>query len=634
MNLSSSYKSKRRGHIKFSEYKERTPSGKKKVDCWSNKNKKQPYEVSISSGTKIWFDCEICSHDFESVLSSITRGNWCPYCSNKRLCDSKDCSYCFNKSFASYEGLTSSGKRKVHCWSNKNKKHPRELAIYSNKKFWFDCDTCPHDFESSLNKVSHKNYERWCPYCAIPVQKLCDKKECNFCLNKSFASYEGLTSNGKKKVHCWSNINNISPRNIAISSSKKFWFKCDVCPHNFESSLANIKKGQWCPYCAIPVKKLCGDKDCSYCLNKSFASYKGLTSNGKKKVDCWSNKNKRQPHEVAICIGKKIWFDCDTCPHDFQSVLSSITNNCWCPYCAIPVKKLCGDKDCSYCLNKSFAKYEGLTGSGKKKVDCWSNKNKKQPHEVSISSDKIFWFDCDTCPHDFKIQISNITNINQHWCSYCSNQKLCLKKDCSYCLNKSFASYEGLTSNGKKKVDCWSNKNEEKPEEVFKSSGKKYWFNCDVCFNDFDMGLNSIIVGRWCRHCKNKTELKLYNWLLKLKENNTEIKSVKKEFKPEWCSTKFLCSEIKDDDRYQYRFDFLIIFKNSKKLIIELDGPQHFKQISNWKPPLHNQIRDKYKEFKAKKHNIDVIRLLQEDVYYDRNNWEVLLLNILKKYKN
>ena len=76
----------------------------------------------------------------------------------------------------------------------------------------------------------------------------------------------------------------------------------------------------------------------------------------------------------------------------------------------------------------------------------------------------------------------------------------------------------------------------------------------------------------------------------------------------------------------------MITFDNKKQVIIELDGAQHFIQISNWKTPLHNQIRDKYKEFKAKKHGIKIIRCIQEDVFMERNNWDNKLKNKLNKY--
>ena len=81
----------------------------------------------------------------------------------------------------------------------------------------------------------------------------------------------------------------------------------------------------------------------------------------------------------------------------------------------------------------------------------------------------------------------------------------------------------------------------------------------------------------------------------------------------------------------QYRYDFLIILKNKKKIIIELDGDQHFNQVWNWKSPLECQIRDKYKELMAFRNNIYVYRYSQKDVYHDKNCWEEKIKKQLNK---
>ena len=103
------------------------------------------------------------------------------------------------------------------------------------------------------------------------------------------------------------------------------------------------------------------------------------------------------------------------------------------------------------------------------------------------------------------------------------------------------------------------------------------------------------------------------------------------KYKPKWCSTEY--RTIKKNKfitgRRQYRYDFLITLKNNKTLIIELDGEQHFIQVSNWKTPFEQQIKDKYKEFKSRQHNIPLVRCLQVDVYKDCNNWDTHLQNAI-----
>ena len=67
-------------------------------------------------------------------------------------------------------------------------------------------------------------------------------------------------------------------------------------------------------------------------------------------------------------------------------------------------------------------------------------------------------------------------------------------------------------------------------------------------------------------------------------------------------------------------------------LIIELDGQQHFHNVSNWCDVEARQKCDVYKMQKAILNGYSIIRLLQSDVWNDKNNWEEKLSQVIKKY--
>ena len=83
-------------------------------------------------------------------------------------------------SFASYE--------KAQFWHpTKNETLvPRDVFKQSNKKYWFKCGYCSHDFDSNLGDVVSKG--QWCPYCSS--KRFCYDNNCQHCLNKSFATHE------------------------------------------------------------------------------------------------------------------------------------------------------------------------------------------------------------------------------------------------------------------------------------------------------------------------------------------------------------------------------------------------------------------------------------------------------------
>ena len=61
------------------------------------------------------------------------------------------------------------------------------------------------------------------------------------------------------------------------------------------------------------------------------------------------------------------------------------------------------------------------------------------------------------------------------------------------------------------------------------------------------------------------------------------------------------------------------------KIIIELNGPPHFVQVSNWQNPETTREIDLYKMTQAKKNGYSVIRLLQNDVLNDKIQWHAKL---------
>jgi|SRR5579862_244891 len=115
-----------------------------------------------------------------------------------------------------------------------------------------------------------------------------------------------------------------------------------------------------------------------------------------------------------------------------------------------------------------------------------------------------------------------------------------------------------------------------------------------------------------CPNCKNKTELKLFKELTQFYSN------IIREFKSEWCVN------IKTNCPLPFDFCLTDFF-----IIIELDGAQHFRQISNWVLPEITQKRDIYKQNCANKNRYSVIRILQEDVWYDKYNWLETLIEMI-----
>lgn len=206
----------------------------------------------------------------------------------------------------------------------------------------------------------------------------------------------------------------------------------------------------------------------------------------------------------------------------------------------------------------------------------------------------MYIFDCDICNHTFKSQPSNIKKDN--WCPYCSHTILCVDINCVFCYNNSFAISDMAI--------YWSKVNNVSPRTVFKYSAKKYIFDCNICNQTFLSRVADISMGSRCPCIQNKTETQLREWFLKNKIN------ILSQVKFEWCKN--------PDSGRKLSYDFLI---ESLNIIIELDGRQHFEQVSIWQSPELTINNDIYKMKQAIDNDYTVIRLLQNDVWRNKNNW-------------
>lgn len=102
-----------------------------------------------------------------------------------------------------------------------------------------------------------------------------------------------------------------------------------------------------------------------------------------------------------------------------------------------------------------------------------------------------------------------------------------------------------------------------------------------------------------CPHCINKTEYKLLQTLLAL------YPTILHQYKVEWCK-----------NRNKLPYDFCI---PELKIIIELDGEQHFKQVAKWRSPELQIISDAFKTKCANDNGFHVIRVVHALVRNEKN---------------
>lgn len=76
--------------------------------------------------------------------------------------------------------------------------------------------------------------------------------------------------------------------------------------------------------------------------------------------------------------------------------------------------------------------------------------------------------------------------------------------------------------------------------------------------------------------------------------------------------------------------DFGLVNEN---IVIELDGVQHFSQVSNWTSPEKVMDKDIEKINKCIENGYSIIHIYQPDVWYDKYDWKIMLINVINELK-
>lgn len=134
------------------------------------------------------------------------------------LCGKPECSYHYQISFASFQGMCCGaysysdcidskcgcGKKKVDCW-DKNKNNnitPYHISKGSQQKYYFICNICQHSWNTALCSISNTKSNRWCPNCAGKTLKTQDIfiKQAKLKHNNKYIYDKTLYRNAKTKI--------------------------------------------------------------------------------------------------------------------------------------------------------------------------------------------------------------------------------------------------------------------------------------------------------------------------------------------------------------------------------------------------------------------------------------------------
>lgn len=379
----------------------------------------------------------------------------------------------------------------------------------------------------------------------------------------------------------------LTPDMVSAGMTKKVWWLCpntcpDGCVHEWEAFIGNRCRGGYgCPYCSTLTKRVC--------------IHTSIVTTHPDIVKQWHPTKNGDLHPENFSFGseRKVWWLCpnicvEGCPHEWEADISKRIlrgENAGCPFCATNHKQICYHSSLAYLRPDIAAEWD------------YDKNGELKPEKVSIGSSKLIWWKCHTpcehgCPHEWAARVSDRVN-KEGGCPYCcsNRQKICIHQSILY-TQPEIAEEWHPTLNEKLK-----------PTMFPSGSEKRIWWKCRYN-NDhiWKTAISNRCGGQTqCPFCLNKTERKVFEYLTDMGL------SVLRQFKLDSCK-RVHCLP----------FDLCI---PEHKVIIEIDGAQHFKSIRGWTSPEETLRRDVFKMQQAEKEGYKVIRLFQELVYKESTEW-------------
>lgn len=365
---------------------------------------------------------------------------------------------------------------------------------------------------------------------------------------------------------------------------------CD-CPHEYEVTPSNFFKKDGttakCGHCCL--KHHCKHKMLAH-THPAVAAELHPEKNGDITAENISSFSGQRL--VFLCPNK---FDCG-CPHEYEANVNNRTSlGTGCPYCGVSPKKVCVHRSIAHTHPEIAAQWH-------------PDKNGElTPNTLSHGSNVNIWWRCPVkcdhgCAHEWQALINTRCTL-ECGCPYCAptHKKVCIHGSIVKTEPKVAAEWDYKKNVG---LD---------PATIPRSSEIQAYFLCQDGHSYLATIGNRCRGGTGCPTCKNKTQRFLYEFL-----------------KPLYPDTE---SEFKLEETGLRRFDVCI---PSLRIIIELDGAQHFIQVGKWATPEESLMIDIAKTRAALKAGFNVIRISQHDVYMSsfRGNGEWTNTNILGAIKN
>jgi len=221
--------------------------------------------------------------------------------------------------------------------------HKSNPYTIQNIKLWCKLNNKSFELLSDIYENAHNNLQWKC------LKEECNEifymnwnsiysqnQNCSFCSGHQIGLSNCLATKRPDLAKEWHSIKNgkLTPYDVTCGSHEYIWWQCSKNPkHEWYVMISDRDRGRNCPYCS----------------GRYASEDYNLLVNNPELCEEWNyNKNEKRPEEYTPFNGKKVWWLCKECGHEWKvSIINR--NKGWktgCPEC----NKSKGEKECKRVL--------------------------------------------------------------------------------------------------------------------------------------------------------------------------------------------------------------------------------------------------------------------------------------------
>jgi Zn finger protein HypA/HybF involved in hydrogenase expression len=330
------------------------------------KNDCTPADVAGKGTYRAWWMCPNGGHEWGTMVVVRTRGSNCPVCANRIAAAGINDVPTVNPSVASE-------------WDRVRNESPTPVGVgaFSTKPGWWVCSVCEYSWRTPIRRRALEG--GGCARCAGQVL---------------WPGVNDLASRRPDVSAEWHASRNgtVAPVDVFVASTKKFWWQCSECAHEWRTTPATRSSGSGCPSCAGQVLTV-GVND--------------LASRAPMLLAEWDyDRNDVAPNAVSAGSKANAWWVCQKCAHSWRAQSVARVRGTGCPACSGRTT-VSGLNDLAHCHPALAAEWHPIKNGAITAA------------AVHRGASYRAWWQCPTCSHEWQSPVN--TRARGTRCPHCAN---------------------------------------------------------------------------------------------------------------------------------------------------------------------------------------------------------------------